>query len=87
LRLGSSGAKGQALVGRSLWEWMDDQDKAAFIAAVGICIFSKDAKNRTTLDSPPEIRVQMSATRRLLLPSSSNYFAHGLGGSLWREQI
>jgi hypothetical protein len=43
LRPAPSGANGEALVGRSLWEWMDAQDKAAFVAAIGICIFCKDA--------------------------------------------
>ena len=43
---GSLGAKGQALVGRSLWEWMDAQDKAALIGAIGVCIFCKDATRR-----------------------------------------
>jgi len=46
LRLGSAKANGQTLVGRSLWEWMDAQDKAAVIAAVRVCIFCKDATRR-----------------------------------------
>ncbi len=54
LRPASSGTKDEALVGRSLWEWMDAQDKAAFVAAIGICIFCKDATRRVqcTLRSP-----------------------------------
>ena len=54
LRPASSGVKGQTLVGRSLWEWMDAQDKAAVVAAIGICIFCKDATRRVqcTLHSP-----------------------------------
>ena len=54
LRLGSSGAKGQALVGRSLWEWMDGQDKAAVVTAIGVCILCKNATRRVqcTLYSP-----------------------------------
>jgi PAS domain-containing protein len=54
LRLDSSGEKGKALVGRSLWEWMDAQDKAAVVAAIGVCIFCKDATKRVqcTLYSP-----------------------------------
>ena len=43
LRLDSARLKGQALVGRSLWEWMDAQDKAAVVAAIGVCLFCKDA--------------------------------------------
>jgi hypothetical protein len=39
LRLDSSKPKGQALVGRSLWEWMDVQDKAVVVAAMGVCLF------------------------------------------------
>jgi PAS domain-containing protein len=46
LWLGSLGARGQALVGRSLWEWMDAQDKAAVVAAIGVCIFCKNATRR-----------------------------------------
>jgi len=46
LRLGSLGMKGQSLVGRSLWEWMDAQDKAAAVAAMGVCLFCKDATRR-----------------------------------------
>jgi hypothetical protein len=38
--------KGQSLVGRSLWEWMDAQDKAAAVAAMGVCLFCKDATRR-----------------------------------------
>ena len=46
LRLDSARLKGQALVGRSLWEWMDAQDKAAVVAAIGVCLFCKDATRR-----------------------------------------
>lgn len=42
----SSGVKEEALVGRSLLEWMDAQGKAAFVAAIGICIFCKDVTRR-----------------------------------------
>jgi len=54
LRPASSGVKGQTLVGRSLWEWMDAQDKAAVVAAIGVCIFCKDAtrKVQCTLQRP-----------------------------------
>jgi len=54
LRLDFSKSKGQALVGRSLLEWMSAQDKAAFVAAVGVCLFCKDATRRLhcTLYSP-----------------------------------
>ena len=46
LRLGPSKPKGQALVGRSLWEWMDAQDKAAVVTAIGVCVFCKGATRR-----------------------------------------
>ena len=51
---GSLGSKGQALVGQSLWEWMDAQDKAAVVAAIGVCVFCKNATRRVhcTLYSP-----------------------------------
>jgi hypothetical protein len=54
LRLESPTPKGQALVGQSLWEWMDAQDKAAVVAAIGVCIFCKGATRRVhcTLYSP-----------------------------------
>ena len=41
LQLDSSKPKGQALVERSLWEWMNAQDKAAVVAAIGVCVFSR----------------------------------------------
>ena len=46
LRPASSGVKEEALIGRSLLEWMDAQGKAAFVAAIGICIFCKDVTRR-----------------------------------------
>jgi len=54
LRPTSSGAKDEALVGRSLWEWIKAQDKTAIVAAVGVCLFCKDATRRLqcTLFSP-----------------------------------
>lgn len=53
LQRGSSKPKGQTLVGRSLWEWMDAQDQTAVVAAIGICLFRKDATRRVhcTLNS------------------------------------
>jgi hypothetical protein len=54
LQLDSSKPKGQALVERSLWEWMNAQDKAAVVAAIGVCVFCKGATRRLqcTLYSP-----------------------------------
>jgi hypothetical protein len=54
LQLDSVRSKGQALVRRSLWEWMNAQDKADVVAAIGVCIFCKDATRRVhcTLSSP-----------------------------------
>jgi PAS domain-containing protein len=51
---GSLRAKGQALVGRSLWEWMDAQDKAAVSAVIGVCFSCKNVTRRAqcTLYSP-----------------------------------
>ena len=46
LRLDYSNPEGQALVGRSLWEWMNAHDKAAVVAAIGVCLLCKDATRR-----------------------------------------
>jgi PAS domain-containing protein len=60
LRPASSGVKEEALIGRSLLEWMDAQGKAAFVAAIGICIFCKDVTRRVQciLHSPCSPLVQ-----------------------------
>jgi hypothetical protein len=42
LRLPLWGGEEQPLVGRCLWEWMNERDKAAVVAAIGKCILSKD---------------------------------------------
>jgi PAS domain-containing protein len=72
LRLDSLTPKGQALVGQSLWEWMDGKDKAIVVAAIGVCVFCKGTTRRVqcTLYSPrspfaPQLQVaqQQEAVR------------------------
>ena len=60
LLLDSAIPKGQALVGRSLWDWTDTQDKAAVVAAIGVCLYRKDATRQGAL--PPPLPFRVAAT-------------------------